>query len=261
MFIDIACNITQEKSLENLIEECKSNGVFPIFVGLDIESSKKCIKLSEIHNVCCFIGVHPNHIAYINDTVENIKINIKNLDYNNKRVVGIGECGLDYFRSINYEDQKAIFRSQISLQDIYDLPIFYHCRNSFKDFIEIAKGYKGVIHSFDGNLEEMKIAIENGFYIGINGCSLKTEENIRVVKEIPLDKILLETDSPYCQVRKSHISSNYTTVDRSKFNTPIGIKRIAEVISKIKGITIEEIEKVTYENTIRLFPKIRQFLQ
>lgn len=88
--------------------------------------------------------------------------------------------------------------------------MFLHCRNAHEDFIDIITRnkdrleYGGVVHSFDGTLEQAKVLIEMGYSIGLNGCSLKTEENLKVVAELPLDKIMLETDCPWCEVRPTH---------------------------------------------------------
>lgn len=317
MFIDIACNITCENLLANIkeiLDECKKNDVMPLFVGLDVESSLKCLELSKMYNTCCFQGIHPNHIDESKiDEYENLN---EVFDYDDERVAGIGECGLDYYRSKNRLSQLDVFRKHIS---IYNLPYFYHCRNSadftcisttnlqpnsvpvidsqitdlqntspptagtqnnsvsvtdsqtvnsqtfekesnkaFDDFCRIAHP-NGVVHSFDGTIEEAEILLSMGFYIGINGCSLKTLENIEVVRRIPLNRILLETDSPYCQIRKSHASSQFVDIDKSKYNTPINIKKVAEAVSKIKNVTMEEIESTVYENTIRLFPRVEKY--
>lgn len=269
MFIDIACNITCENlssNIEEILNECRKENVMPIFVGLDIESSVKCLELARSYNTCCFQGIHPNHIE---ESKEGGSRNLCEIfNYTDEKVVGIGECGLDYYRSQNRSSQLETFKEHLLIPN---LPYFYHCRNAtdssyienveikaFDDFCKIAHP-NGVVHSFDGTMKEAEILLSMGFYIGINGCSLKTVENINVVKYIPLNRILLETDSPYCQIRKSHASSQFVTVDKSKFNTPANIKKIAEAISKIKGISIEEIESIVYENTIKLFPKIEKY--
>lgn len=279
MFIDIACNITCERMQENIeqiLQDCRSDGVFPVFVGLDVPSSKKCLELAKSHNTCCFLGVHPNHFQKMHSQaaengpasvngVEALQNDIKSMDFNDARVIGIGECGLDYFRSDRTREQLDIFAFQVSLQDEYDLPILYHCRDAFEDFTKIAIGsgkvHRGVIHSFDGTLEEARVAISHGLYIGINGCSLKTEENIKAVRDMPLAYILLETDSPYCQIRKSHASSRFTAFDKSRYNVPVNIKSVAEAVARIKNISVEDLEEIVYENTVRLFPKIKRFVE
>ncbi|KAM0681102.1 TatD DNase [Glugoides intestinalis] len=259
MFIDIACNITLENMLENievLMEECTREDVFPVFVGLDIESSSKCLELARTYNTACYLGMHPNSIPLCNSEISKIEKWLECLDYDDDHVIGIGECGLDYYRSDRREVQKEVFKLHIKIQEVKKLPFFYHCRNSFDDFISIAIN-NGVVHSFDGTLEEAEFFIAKGFYIGINGCSLKTESNIEVVRRIPLNRILLETDSPYCQVRKSHASAKFTVVDKTPFNKPVNIKKIAEIIAKFKNISLKEVEATVFENTLKVFPKLK----
>lgn len=274
MFIDIACNITCEgfkNNTDQIMKDCLDNNVMPLFVGLDYESSVECIALSEKYNTCCYIGIHPNHIynkitcdkdnemTCDNDNIYNfINNQILDLDYNNPRVIAVGECGLDYFRSTQKDLQISIFKSHLSLST--DLPYFYHCRNAHSDFLKLANRF-GVVHSFDGTLEEAESILKRGFYIGINGCSLKTNENLNVVKEIPIDRILIETDSPFCMVRKSYAGSNYLNlISKGKINTPVNVIQIAEILSKIKGISMGELEGILLENTLRVFPKLKEFI-
>lgn len=258
MFIDIACNITCSRlarGAEKLIEECRTGGVLPVFVGLDAESSGRCLQLARVYDTCCYMGVHPNEVK--DRSVAELTKQIDRLDFDDERVIGIGECGLDYFRSEKSNSQLEVFRHHVGLQAKCGLPMFYHCRAAFDDFIEIAAGHPGVVHSFDGTVEEMLKATSLGLYIGINGCSLKTEENIRVVEQLPLNYLVLETDSPYCQIRKNHASCRFAEADTGRFNTPLGVKKIAEVVAKIKKISIDELEKAAYENTLRLFPRLK----
>ena len=128
--------------------------------------------------------------------------------------------------------------------------------------------YTGVVHSFDDTIELATEFIELGFYIGINGCSLKTDENLQVVKDIPLDKILLETDCPYCEIKNTHTSMKYVTTkfepkkqekkyERGKMvkgrNEPNQIIQIVEVIAGIKNVSVEEVATTCYENTCKLY--------
>lgn len=128
------------------------------------------------------------------------------------KVVAIGECGLDYDRLhfCKADVQKLYFERQLDLVMKYKLPLFLHCRNSFDDFYDIVQRNLdkitngGVVHSFDGTIEQALKLIDLGFYIGINGCSLKTEEQLNVVANIPNERILVETDCPWCAIRPSH---------------------------------------------------------
>ena len=119
------------------------------------------------------------------------------------------------------------FELQLQLCQETKLPLFLHCRAAGKEMLEILQRHndlieaKGVIHSFDGTLEEAQNFIELGYFIGINGCSLKTEENLKVVKELPLSHLLIETDAPWCEIRPTHASSKYIS---TKFDYKIAKK-------------------------------------
>ncbi|QWU88105.1 hypothetical protein CA3LBN_002370 [Candidozyma haemuli] len=134
-------------------------------------------------------------------------------------IKAFGEIGLDYDR-LHYstvEQQKSMFKRQlevaVSLKQ--KLPLFLHMRAACDDFVDIIRpfveknGVTGVVHSFTGSTDELQNLLNLGFFIGINGCSLKTEENLAVAKEIPMDRLLIETDAPWCEIRKSHASHKF----------------------------------------------------
>lgn len=127
---------------------------------------------------------------------------------------------------------------------------------------------RGVVHSFDDTLELALQFIELGLYIGLNGCSLKTEENLKVVKDLPLDKILLETDCPYCEIKQSHAGFHYIKTQPyekktdKKFelgkmvkgrNEPCQMVQVAEVIAGVKGIDVQEVADQCYQNSLELY--------
>lgn len=262
MFIDISFNGTWkefEYNLEEILERSKKNNVMPVFVGLDLESSQKSLELARKYNTCCFLGVHPLHITF---PTEDLKESIRRMDYSDDHIAGVGECGLDFYRSDKKAAQIEVFEQHLSIQG---LPFFYHCRNSYEDFIQTVANskssgaYVGVVHSFDGTIEQANYFISRGLYIGINGCSLKTEQNLEVVKQIPIAQILLETDSPFCTIRRSYACSIYTSVVKAKCNEPIYIKQVAQVLAGLKGMTLEEVETTVCENTLNAFPRLRKY--
>lgn len=134
-------------------------------------------------------------------------------------VKAFGEIGLDYDR-LHYstvEQQKSMFKRQleVAVSLKHQLPLFLHMRAACDDFVDIIRpfvennGVTGVVHSFTGSTDELQKLLSLGFFIGINGCSLKTEENLEVAKQIPMDRLLIETDAPWCEIRKSHASHKF----------------------------------------------------
>lgn len=192
------------------------------------------------------------------------------------KVVAIGECGLDYDRLqfCDADVQKACFREHFKLSKKYNLPMFLHSRATEGDMGRILREYHsmmpkgGVVHSFDGSAEEIQELVGMaGIYIGINGCSLKTEENLGVVGQIPMDKLMLETDAPWCGLRPSHASSAHVKTvvqakDKKKHdmecqvkgrNEPCNICQVCEVVASVKGLSVEDVSAKAYANTMDLF--------
>lgn len=251
----------------------------------------------------CTIGVHPTRCQQ--EFVDNVKdgphesadsvlgelTDLLSKSYDGGYVVAIGEFGLDYDRLefAPKEVQIEFFRRQLDSYLCGDhpklgsLPLFLHNRSVGRDLLEILLEYKdkvhpetkepvsieGVVHSFDDSLELALAFIDLGLYIGLNGCSLKTEENLQAVKDIPLEHILLETDCPYCEIKATHASHKHvrTTfagekkVDK-KFeagkmvkgrNEPNHIIQVAEVIAGVKEISVEEVARACYQNSMDLY--------
>jgi TatD DNase family protein len=165
------------------------------------------------------------------------------------------------------ETQLKYFEIQLDAATQLDLPLFLHMRAAAEDFERLLKPRigklpkKGLVHSFTGTLEEMQRLVGLGLDIGLNGCSLKTEENLAVVKEIPLERLQIETDGPWCEIRPSHASSKLLSgqveipkaVRKEKWvegmmvkgrNEPSCIVQVAHVIAKLKGIDVEEVCEV-----------------
>src|SRR5690606_33923150 len=128
----------------------------------------------------------------------------------------------------------------------------------------------GVVHSFTGTYDEMKELVDLGFYIGVNGCSLKTDENLEVVREIPNDRLLLETDAPWCEIRRTHasykfIDTHFESKKKEKYsknhlvngrNEPCKMVQVLEVVAKLKEMNAKDLSDIVYENTMKLFPML-----
>lgn len=196
-------------------------------------------------------------------------------------VVAVGECGLDFEESrlkfASRETQEKHLPFQLDLSREFNLPLFLHNRDTAGRLLMILnqdrcrngeeKG-KGVIHSFDGKIEELKATIDAGYYIGLNGCSLRSEENLEMTKQIPLDKLLLESDAPWCSIKPSspafrYVTTHFETVKKpEKFEIGKGVKdrcepcdiiRVAEVLASVQGIPLSVIAEAAYVNSVRLF--------
>ena len=250
--VDIAVNITYMKDYELIIKKSFENGVLPIFVGTDTESNKKVIELAEKYNTFCYVGYHPNHLE------DFVDFDLLEKQIKHKRVIAIGECGLDYYRNSDKTRQIEVFRKILNIKT--EKPYFLHLRDAFDDFMIIVDEFliknktkfkNSVVHSFDGTTEEAKKLIKKGFKIGINGCSMK--KNTNVVKELDLNDILIETDSPFCRISKSYAAAKFCNVVKAKQNEPAMIFTVAEAISNIKGIELKEVLTKTTETFKNLY--------
>ena len=177
-----------------------------------------------------------------------------------------GEIGLDYDR-LHYTDKETqlkYFEAQLDIATRVQLPLFLHSRAAHADFLRLlqprleALPKRGLVHSFTGTVEEMEGVVAMGFDVGVNGCSLKTEENLEVVRRLPLERLQIETDGPWCEMRPSHASAKYLkdvpplprAVRKEKWesglmvkgrNEPVAIVQVAHVVAGVKGIPVEEV--------------------
>ena len=248
MYIDNHCHIFSEyyEDIDKVIKESKENNVDILILS---GCSKKDIiegldLINKYKNVYMTIGFHPDEIDNVND--EDI-VWLEKLVNENNKIVGIGEIGLDYYWiKDNKEKQIDLFEKQLKLAEKLKKPVVIHTRNATSDTLNIIKKYKltGIIHCFSGSVETAKEYIKYGFYIGIGGVITFKNTNLKeVIKEIPIDKITLETDSPYLT------PSPY----RGKQNSPKYIPIIAEEIAKQKGLSTKDVEKITTSTSITLF--------
>ena len=256
MIIDSHAHLNDEKiinDITNIISRMKANGVLRVLVpGWDKESSKLSVKLSnEYDEIYGAVGIHPENVEGIElSDLDEIKELTKN-----KKIVAIGEVGLDYHWTAETKDkQKEFFIKQIALSYELNLPLVIHLRDATEDCINILKenikiyGKRenmGVMHSFSGSVETMNECLKMGFYISFSGPV--TYKNARTIKEAaltcPMDRILVETDSPYLP----------PVPLRGTINEPKNVVYILNEIANIKGIDVKTLEEETTKNFNRLF--------
>lgn len=250
-----------EKDREEMIKKCLDKEIGMINVGTNLQSSKKAIEIAEKHSdVFASIGLHPLNIdseflknkGYSGEAESFLE---KDFDYDSykelaksKKVVAIGECGLDYWyrpkgtakKELFKQEQKRIFESQLDLAEELNLPVIIHCRSAFDDLFEILSNrkIKGVLHCFTGNKEEAKRFLSLGLYIGINGIMFKMDLK-EAIECIPLEKILIETDCPYL-----------SPPGFEERNNPLALEYIIKEIERIKG---EKVEEIASKNAKELF--------
>jgi len=292
-FADIGVNLTDgmyqgeyhgskkhDPDLDGVLERAWKQGLAQMIItGGSLSDAKSAIEMSSRDDrLFATVGCHPTRCTEFESEAnpDEYLFQLKELIVSNPdKVVALGEFGLDYDR-LNFcpkETQKKYFELQLTLAESTGLPLFLHCRNAAHDLIELLVKHKdkvkagGVVHSFDGTLENACKFIQMGFFIGLNGCSLKTAENLEVVKEIPIDKILLETDAPWCEIKnthagKQHIQTKFDAVKKEKWkkdclvkgrNEPCCIRQVLEVICGVKSIPVTEAAATIHDNTLKLF--------
>lgn len=240
-----------DKDRQQIIKETLSNGVSNfIIAGYNIEGSKKAIQIAENYEqIYTTAGISPNDV---DDIKNNVNESIHEMEEiaKNKKVVAIGEIGLDYYwNKENKELQKEVFIKQIELANKLDLPIVIHTRDAFIDTIEILKqnnvNKKGIFHCCPLNQELVKEAVKLGYYISLSGViTFKNAKNVEeILNLIPEDKLLIETDSPYLSPEPY----------RGTRNNSMNVKYVAEKIAKLKNKTTEEIANLTNENAKKVF--------
>lgn len=237
-----------ENDLVDVISRATKNGVKCIVnVGFDLEGSKKAVELAnKYQDLYAAVGIHP-HVA--KNFSSSILDELKRLS-ENKKVVAIGETGLDYYRNLSSKEaQWKTFLAQLELSSKLDLPIIVHDRDAHTDILKALSKFegkiKGVMHCFSGSKEMAKNCIELNFYISFAGSITypKSQKLRDVAKHLELDKILLETDCPWLAPQPV----------RGKRNEPAFLIFTAKEIAKLKGISLERLAEITTANTNRLF--------
>lgn len=236
-----------EKELEKIIKRAKNNGVSKIItIGASLEGSKKGLELAKKYKeVYAAIGIHPEDANELNSDVLNLFREFSK----EKKVVAIGEIGLDYYlENYSKDEQIKVFKTQLDLAFELNLPVILHIRNAFEDAINIIDQYdwnknKGVMHCYLSSYKRVKSIIDRGLLISFTGIITYDEGAKKAVEVTPLEKIMVETDCPYLAPEPK----------RGERNEPSYVKYVAEKIASIKDVSFEEVAKITSENAIKFF--------
>ena len=250
MYFDTHIHLNSEKyedDFEEAFEEMlKSNVKYFVCPGYDLESSKKAVELAEKHSeVFALVGIHPSEASkYDEKELEVIEELTKH-----KKVVGIGEIGLDYYwTKENKEEQKELLIKQIKLANKLDLPIALHIREATIDILNILEEYdekrKGIFHCVPLNEHLIKEGLKLGYYISFSGnITFQNAKPVDSIKLVPLDKILVETDGPYLTPHPH----------RGKRNSSKYLRYIVEKIAEVKEIDKEELKEILMINSKKIY--------
>ena len=252
-FIDTHAHLDMLKEItpEFAVKQSLLEGVrYIINVGSSLSGSSKASDYSaQFENVFASAGIHPHHVRdFDKKQVKELELIIEN----NYKVVAVGETGFDYYRNLSpKEDQRKAFISQIELALRYRLPLIIHDRDAHNDVLDVLKDYlsdrnfKAVVHCFSGDTEFALKCLENGFFISFTGVITfpNAKKLAETVKEVPIEKIFLETDCPFLAPQEN----------RGKENYPGYVKYIAYKIAEIKEMTISDVANITSGNAEEFF--------
>ncbi len=244
--------------LDEVIKNAKSAKVdYLLSISIDLENFENIHKIAlKYKNIWCTTGVHPNNVPEKFSVEEISKLILAlNKNLSKEKVVGVGETGLDFYRSIeNKKNQIEFFDAHLFISAKNNSPVIVHTRDADDDTIlcinKACKKYntKGLIHCFSSTKKLAKEALDNGFYISFSGIITfsKSQSLIDIVKYVPLDRILVETDAPYLAPEPF----------RGKRNEPVFVKQTLKKIAEIKNINNEELALTTTNNFFSLFSNI-----
>ena len=244
----IDMEINDNITLQDIIKEMNSFGVKKAIIpAVEIATQDKVVELANSdENIFGMVGLFPSEAKTFTQDFEN---KMEDIAKNNKKIVAVGEIGLDYYWDKSFvELQKEVFIRQIKMAQRLNLPIVVHDREAHKDCFDILKDMKAknvLFHCFSGSVEFMKECVKQDWYIAIGGVvTFKNAVKMKdVAREVPLNKLVLETDSPYL-----------TPVPfRGKPNKPAYVKYVAEEVAKIREMPLEELIDITTTNTERFF--------
>lgn len=278
--IDSHCHVhfnAYKEDMDEVIKRTLDRGVFMITVGTQKDTSRKGLEVADRHDgMWATVGLHPNHTVeqefWDNDELPpeeqatpkiKTRAEVFDMDFyrelaGHPKCVAIGEFGLDYYRIPEGVDrgevirrQEETVRAQFDLATEVNKPVVIHCRDAYSrqaEMIREAIGYgkldrRGVIHCFTGTLEEARAFLDLGFYISFSGILTFGKALQAVAKELPLDRLLIETDSPYLT----------PAPDRGKRNEPWRVEYVAAKLAELKGVSVEEVARQTFDNARTVF--------
>ncbi|QRV83286.1 TatD DNase family protein [Ceratobasidium sp. AG-Ba] len=255
----------------DVLNRAKNAGVeSAVLTGGSLHESSEALELAEQLGFFATVGCHPTRSS---------------------QCVAVGECGLDYDRLhfSSAETQRRHFRSQLALAKKYHLPLFLHVRAAHEDFVNILReegfgedggravgGRGGVVHSFTGRTKEMKEFVAMGFHVSVNGCSMKTDQNLATTKAIPFTHLMVETDAPWCTMTSTHSSRAHLnslpsnlrelyfppTCQPEKFiegravkgrNEPCAVGGVAWVVASLNNCELDDVSRATWNNSVEMF--------
>ncbi|MDX9892859.1 MAG: TatD family hydrolase [Patescibacteria group bacterium] len=244
---------------DEVIADCQAKGVWMINVGSQLTTSRKAVAMSSKYQqgVYAAVGLHPIHVSGSSFNPEAFNIDeYRVLLRHSDKIVALGETGIDFFHDdSNFENQIKVFVKHINLAKEFDRAVIVHSRNSkdgsrnaYEEILKIIKEQafgRGVIHCFGGTVDQAKRFIDQGFFVGFTGIVTfdKTGELAEVIVNLPLESILIETDSPYLA----------PVPYRGKRNQPQYVDEVAKKIAEIKGIDYNKVVEQTVKNAQQLF--------
>ena len=254
---------TYDADRDEVLHRALSAGIGMVNVGTDKKTSAEAVALAEKYDGCwATVGLHPIHTSTsFHDEDEGADAPEAEFDHEyylslakHPKVVAIGECGFDYFHSPDKERQKGAFLAQIRLAYEVKKPLMLHCRDAYGDLIRVLKENEnllnpipGITHFFSGTVEEAKELLELGFYFTFGGAITLPKKPggadfEALVKMMPLDRILCETDAPYVAPMKY----------RGRRNEPLYVEEVIKKLAEFRGVTVGEMERITLENTRKI---------
>lgn len=240
-----------------IIKNCLDENLWLINVGSKYDTSEKAVTIAKNYEkgIWAAIGLHPTHVGDEEFDYQKYLALAKS----SEKVVAIGETGLDFYRTTDPKlriKQKELFLNHLKLAQELDKPLIIHCRDAYDELIELLKlqvpmptgrqaSYKlhGVVHCFSGNSQQAKQLLEIGLFLGFTGVITYSSNYDNIIKDLPLEKILIETDCPYLT----------PVPHRGQRNEPLYVKYMAQKIAEIRSLPLEKVAEQTFKNALQLF--------